>query len=120
MSNFKSYKTYSLNSTSVTEEASLCEDCGKIHEEGECEYSEARVKPSPETQKMLVKPMTRGAAADLKRSLNNSVDGLDGLVWKLQYQYDGIDAKAIAQLKATYKEALKMQKLVAKAIDSAK
>ena len=107
----------------VPEEASLCETCGKVHEGG-CDESdtfkddvaEARVAPSAN----LEKPMTRGSAADLKRSLNISVDGLDALAWKLQYQFIGVDPKAISELKAMYKQALKMQKSVAKAIDSAK
>ena len=80
------------------------------------DVNEARVAPSAN----LSKPMTRSHAADLKRSLNVSVDGLDALAWKLQYQFDGVDPKAISQLKATYKEALKMQKLVVKAINDAK
>ena len=120
MNNFKSYKMYSLNATAVKEEASLCERCGEVHEEGACGMDEARVAPSQATQQKLEKPMSRGNAADLKRSLNISVDGLDALAWKLQYQYAGVDTKAIAELKAMHKQALKMQKSVAKAIDAAK
>jgi|TARA_R110000744_G_scaffold3994_5_gene14794 hypothetical protein len=80
------------------------------------DVNEARVAPSAD----LTKPMTRTHAADLKRSLNISVDGLDALAWKLQYQFIGVDPKAIAQLKALHKEALKIQKAVVSAIGSAK
>lgn len=80
------------------------------------DVNEARVAPSAD----LTKPMTRTHAADLKRSLNVSVDGLDALAWKLQYQFIGVDPKAIAQLKALHKEALKIQKTVVSAIGSAK
>jgi|TARA_B110000305_G_C19287327_1_gene562359 hypothetical protein len=82
--------------------------------------SEARVAPSADTQARLTKNMDRSSAADLKRALNNNVDGLDALAWKLQYQFAGVDPKAITELKAVYKQALKMQKSVAKAIDGAK
>ena len=80
------------------------------------DVNEARVAPSAD----LTKPMTRTHAADLKRSLNISVDGLDALAWKLQYQFIGVDPKAIAQLTALHKEALKIQKTVVSAIGSAK
>jgi len=80
------------------------------------DVNEARVAPSAD----LSKPMTRSHAADLKRSLNVSVDGLDALAWKLQYQFEGVDPKAIAQLKALYKDALKIQKAVVSAIGAAK
>lgn len=80
------------------------------------DVNEARVAPSAD----LTKPMTRTHAADLKRSLNISVDGLDALAWKLQYQFIGVDPKAIAQLKALHKDALKIQKAVVSAIGSAK
>ena len=82
--------------------------------------NEARVAPSGDTQARLTKKMDRSSAADLKRALNNNVDGLDALAWKLQYQFAGVDPKAITELKAMHKQALKMQKLVAKAIDGAK
>jgi len=82
--------------------------------------NEARVAPSADTQARLTKNMDRSSAADLKRALNNNVDGLDALAWKLQYQFTGVDPKAITELKAVYKQALKMQKSVAKAIDGAK
>ena len=84
------------------------------------DVNEARVAPSADTQARLTKNMDRSSAADLKRALNNNVDGLDALAWKLQYQFAGVDPKAITELKAVYKQALKMQKSVAKAIDGAK
>ena len=86
----------------------------------EDETNEARVAPSADTQARLTKNMDRSSAADLKRALNNNVDGLDALAWKLQYQFAGVDPKAITELKAVYKQALKMQKSVAKSIDGAK
>ena len=48
--------------------------------------AEARVAPTPATQKKLTRPLDRSAGAALKRSLNLSVDGLDDLAWKLEYQ----------------------------------
>ena len=51
--------------------------------------AEARVAPTPATQKKLTRPLDRSAGAALKRSLNLSVDGLDDLAWKLEYQYKG-------------------------------
>ena len=82
--------------------------------------AEARVAPTPATQKKLTRPLDRSAGAALKRSLNLSVDGLDDLAWKLEYQYKGVDPKAIANLKALYKQGLKIQRSVMSAIDKAK
>tara|TARA_B100000809_G_scaffold101075_1_gene99666 strand:- start:1663 stop:1932 length:270 start_codon:yes stop_codon:yes gene_type:complete len=81
---------------------------------------EARVAPSPETGKKISQPLNRAAGATLKRSLNLSVDGLEALAWKLEHQYQGVDPKAIADLKNYYKQGLKLQKNVSKAIDKAK
>jgi hypothetical protein len=84
------------------------------------EHINERVAPTAGTQKKITQPLDRTAGAALKRSLNISVDGLDALAWKLEYQYKGIDPKAISQLRAYYKQGVKLQKNIIKAIDKAK
>jgi len=84
------------------------------------EHLVERVAPTAGTQKKITQPLDRSAGAALKRSLNLSVDGLDALAWKLEYQYKGIDSKVISQLKAYHKQGVKLQKNIIKAIDTAK
>ena len=64
--------------------------------------------------------MDKASAATLKMALNNSVNGFESVAWKLENQYEGVDPKAVAELRALYKQAKKIQKGIVSAIDKSK
>ena len=66
------------------------------------------------------KKMDKASAATLKMALNNSVNGFESVAWKLENQYEGVDPKAVAELRALYKQAKKIQKGIVSAIDKSK